>query len=167
MLIDLVIHTLYVQTPKVEEKGVIYVGRIPHGFYENEMKGYFSQFGDITRLRLSRNKKTGKSKHYAFIEFESADVAQIVAETMHNYLLFDHMLQCKVIPSENVHEKLFVGSDRVYKPANNSLTNRQRHNKHKSPEELEDKREKLRKTEQKLREQIKEAGIDYDFPSFS
>jgi hypothetical protein len=26
---------------------------------------YFSQFGDVTRLRVSRNKKTGASKHYA------------------------------------------------------------------------------------------------------
>jgi nucleolar protein 15 len=37
--------------------GVIYLGRIPHGFYEDEMRGYFSQFGTVTRLRLSRNKK--------------------------------------------------------------------------------------------------------------
>jgi nucleolar protein 15 len=42
---------------KGEERGTIYLGRIPHGFYEDEMKGYFSQFGDVTRLRLSRNKK--------------------------------------------------------------------------------------------------------------
>lgn len=47
---------LNVQT---EEKGVLYLGRIPHGFYEDEMRSYFSQFGDVTRLRLSRNKKVG------------------------------------------------------------------------------------------------------------
>jgi RNA recognition motif-containing protein len=40
-----------------ENRGVIYVGRLPHGFYEAQLQGYFSQFGDITRLRLSRNKK--------------------------------------------------------------------------------------------------------------
>jgi RNA recognition motif-containing protein len=40
-----------------KEKGVLYLGRIPHGFYEEEMKAYFSQFGDISRLRLARNKK--------------------------------------------------------------------------------------------------------------
>ena len=37
--------------------GVIYLGKIPHGFFEREMKAYFSQFGDVTRLRLSRNRK--------------------------------------------------------------------------------------------------------------
>ena len=36
---------------------MIYLGRVPHGFYEEQMKSYFTQFGDVTRLRLSRNKK--------------------------------------------------------------------------------------------------------------
>jgi nucleolar protein 15 len=40
-----------------DERGVIYIGRIPHGFYEEQMRGFFEQFGEITRLRLSRNKK--------------------------------------------------------------------------------------------------------------
>ena len=39
------------------ERGVVYLGRIAHGFYEEEMKGYFSQFGEVTRVRLSRSKK--------------------------------------------------------------------------------------------------------------
>jgi nucleolar protein 15 len=36
---------------------VLFVGRVPHGFYEDQMRAYFSQFGDVTRLRLSRNKR--------------------------------------------------------------------------------------------------------------
>lgn len=41
---------------------VIYLGHIPFGFFEEEMKGFFSQFGAVTRLRLARSKKTGRSK---------------------------------------------------------------------------------------------------------
>lgn len=37
--------------------GVVYVGHIPFGFFEKEMMGFFSQFGAVTRLRLSRNKQ--------------------------------------------------------------------------------------------------------------
>jgi hypothetical protein len=33
-------------------------------------------------IQVSRNKKTGKSKHYAFVEFKFKEVASIVAETM-------------------------------------------------------------------------------------
>ncbi len=76
---------------------MVYIGRIPHGFYEDQMRGYFSQFGEITRLRLSRNKKTGKSKHYAFIEFKHVEVAQVVVDTMDNYLLLGHILKCTLM----------------------------------------------------------------------
>ena len=79
------------------------------------MKKYFSQFGDIKRLRLSRNKKTGASKHYAFIEFRHGEVADIVAQAMNNYLMFGHILQCRIIPSEQVHEELFKGSNERFK----------------------------------------------------
>ena len=34
------------------------------------MRGFFSQFGGVKRLRLARSKKSGRSKHYAFIQFE-------------------------------------------------------------------------------------------------
>ncbi len=81
------------------------------------MRAYFSQFGDILRLRLSRNRKTGHSKHYAFIEFASAAVAQIVAQAMDKYLMFGHILQVRTIPADQVHPNLFKGANRRFKPA--------------------------------------------------
>jgi nucleolar protein 15 len=90
--------------------GVIYIGRLPHGFYETEMKQYLSQFGTVTRMRIARNKRTGHSKHYAFAEFQDAGVAEIVAETMDGYLLFNHVLRCSVVPPERVHANLFLGT---------------------------------------------------------
>lgn len=96
--------------------GVVYVGRIPHGFYEHEMREYFAQFGDISRLRLSRSRKSGASKHYAFVEFTSAGVANIVADTMNNYLMFGHILKCNVVPREQVHESLWKGANKRFKP---------------------------------------------------
>lgn len=98
-----------------EESGVVYIGRIPHGFFEHEMQAYFKQFGNILKLRLSRNKKTGASKHYAFIEFESATVAEIVAKTMDNYLLFGHILKVKPVPAAQVHEDMFKGANKRFK----------------------------------------------------
>nr|GMD52744.1 uncharacterized RNA-binding protein C1827.05C-like [Ipomoea batatas] len=108
---------------------VLYIGRIPHGFYENEMEGFFKQFGTIKRLRIARNKKTGKSKHFGFIEFESPEVAKIVSETMHNYLLFEHVLQVHLVPPERVHPKLWNGVNRWYKPLDWVNIERKNHNK--------------------------------------
>lgn len=97
--------------------GVIYLGRIPHGFYEHQMRAYFSQFGDITHIRLARNKKTGKSQHYGFIEFASAAVATIVAKTMDKYLMFGRILQVRVVPPGQIEGDVWKGSGKRKKPA--------------------------------------------------
>lgn len=81
------------KAPKLPS-GVVFVGHIPFGFFEKEMGSFFSQFGRIKRMRLSRNKKTGRPKNYAFLEFEHEDVAKIVAETMDKYLMHGRMLTC-------------------------------------------------------------------------
>lgn len=79
------------------------------------MRAYFSQFGSIKHLRLARNRRTGASKHYAFLEFADADVAAIVAKTMDNYLMFKHILKVKLVPREKVHESLWKGADRRFR----------------------------------------------------
>jgi len=79
------------------------------------MHAYFSQFGTISRLRLARNRQTGAPKHYAFIEFASADVADIVQRTMDKYLLFNHILQVRKMAKEQVHEKMWKGSESRFK----------------------------------------------------
>ncbi|KAL2258630.1 hypothetical protein VTK26DRAFT_8005 [Humicola hyalothermophila] len=97
------------------QPGVMYLARLPHGFYEHELRSYFGQFGDITRLRVVRNKKTGASRHRAFIEFADAEVADIAARTMDKYLLFGHILTCKIVPPSQVHPELFKGANRRFK----------------------------------------------------
>jgi nucleolar protein 15 len=97
------------------QPGVMYLGRIPHGFYEHEIRAYFGQFGEITRLRVVRNKKTGASRHRAFIEFADAEVADIAARTMDKYLLFGHILTAKIVPPSQVHPELFKGANRRFK----------------------------------------------------
>ncbi|KAK4189892.1 hypothetical protein QBC35DRAFT_492038 [Podospora australis] len=98
-----------------DKPGVIYLARIPHGFYEHELRSYFGQFGEITKLRVVRNKKTGASRHRAFIEFADAEVADIAARTMDKYLLFGHILSAKVVPDAQVHPNLFKGANRRFK----------------------------------------------------
>lgn len=73
--------------------------------------------------------QTGRSKHYAFIEFDSSSVAQIVAETMDNYLLMGHILTCKVVPKDDVHPELWVGANRKWRAVPNARVARVKHNK--------------------------------------
>lgn len=147
-----------------DKSAVIYVGRIPHGFYEDQMRGFFSQFGDIKRLRLSRNKTTGKSKHYAFIEFESPEVAPIVAEAMHNYLLLESMLQVKVVPVDKLKPSMWVGANKTFKTIEWQKLERERHNRVRTPKEHSRHLALLVKKDQKRRKKLQAAGIDYDYP---
>ena len=39
------------------QSGVIYVGHLPHGFYEEQLKSYFSQFGAVQKVKVARNTK--------------------------------------------------------------------------------------------------------------
>ncbi|KAF5392784.1 hypothetical protein D9757_001024 [Collybiopsis confluens] len=144
------------------DRGVLYLGRLPHGFYEDQLKGYFSQFGDVTRLRLSRNKKTGKSKHYAFLEFESSSVAQIVAETMDNYLLMGHILRCKLIPKEEVHPELWIGANRKWRVVPRQQVARVAQNKPRTPEEQAKASKRLIKRQNDKKRRLEELGISYN-----
>lgn len=94
------------------ESGVVYVGHLPHGFYEEQLDGYFSQFGAVKKVKVARNKKvqwfasydrvdceefisqSGRCKGYAFVEFKCDAVAKIAAQTMNNYLMFNKLLKC-------------------------------------------------------------------------
>lgn len=150
--------------PLENSSPVLYIGRIPHGFYEKEMEAYFGQFGTIKRLRISRNKKTGKSRHFGFIEFESPEVAKIVADTMHNYLLFEHLLQVFVVPSEHVHPRIWKGFNYRYKPLDTIQIERERHDKERTLEEHKKLIDRVMKRDKKRRKMIEAAGIDYECP---
>ncbi|KAI5107060.1 MKI67 FHA domain-interacting nucleolar phosphoprotein [Silurus meridionalis] len=144
--------------------GVVYVGHLPQSLAEPQLRAYFSQFGKILRLRLSRSKRTGRSKGYGFVEFECDEVAKIVAETMDNYLMGERLIKCQVLPPEKVHEKLFVGSQKMFKKPSRPAVSR--YNKEHGTEEIKKLTEKLLRKESKLRKRLAERGIDYEFPGF-
>ncbi|CAL9733288.1 ribosome biogenesis protein 15 [Monosporozyma servazzii] len=105
------------KTKNAEYSPIIYVSRLPHGFHEKELSKYFSQFGDLKEVRLARNKKTGNSRHYGFIEFANKDDAKIAQETMNNYLLMGHLLQVRLMGKGAKIEKLFKYRKRVVNEA--------------------------------------------------
>ncbi|XP_014794390.1 PREDICTED: MKI67 FHA domain-interacting nucleolar phosphoprotein [Calidris pugnax] len=145
--------------------GVVYVGHLPRGVCEPQMHEYFGQFGTVTRLRLSRSKKTGASKGYGFIEFESDDVAKIVADTMNNYLFSERLLKCQFISPERVHENLFKNCDkRFLKPSQPAV---RRYNRVRSLLQKAKMTKRLLRKEKLLRKRLAEKGLNYDFPGFA
>ncbi|KAJ2902334.1 nucleolar protein, partial [Coemansia aciculifera] len=146
--------------------GVVYIGRIPHGFYEKQMMGYFKQFGSIKRLRLSRNPKTGRSRHYAFIEFAHHEVARIVAETMNNYLMFERLLKCFVVAEDKVHPQLFANRNAKRVPGLGVRVHQTAVNRSRTQDQVESQINRLVAKENKKRTKLQAVGIDYDFQGY-
>lgn len=155
-----------------EPRGVIYLGHIPNGFFEPQMRKFFGQFGKLTRLRLSRSKKNAQSKGYAHVEFEEEEVAKIVANTMDKYLLFGKQLVCHIVPKEKQHPALWKGCRSQMKNMTNVRRKkaRVRHNDRPSVEvngqELPQTTVRQVKTrgiaQKKLKAMLLAAGVDYD-----
>lgn len=144
------------------QRGVIYVGRLPKGFEEKELKKYFQQFGDITRLRLSRNKKTGQSKHYGFIEFKEFEVAKIAYETMNNYLLMGHLLKVSLLTNDKIHENLFIGANSKFKIIPFNKINKRKYEKGRSIDEWNKLNENHLTNLKSKQEKLISKGIDFD-----
>ena len=58
----------------------IYVGNLPYRVDENDLKGFFSQFGSVQSIKIVRNFKTGQSKGYAFVSYSNAKQASKALE---------------------------------------------------------------------------------------
>lgn len=149
--------------PSSEPSRVVYLGHIPHGFYEKQLKEYFSQFGKVTKVRLSRSKKSGKSKHYAFLEFASPEVAAIASEAMDGYMLFTQKLSSRVLPAEEVHPDLFKGANRVFKQTPWAKIERERQNRDRTPAEAEKRQRQAVERDLRRQRRIAQAGIEYEY----
>ncbi|KAI5646598.1 RNA recognition motif domain-containing protein [Phthorimaea operculella] len=150
---------------KRPQRGLVYLSHIPHGFYENEMSQYFKQFGVVTNARVIKSKRTGRSKGYAFVEFKEPAVAQIVAETMNNYLMGKRLIKAAYIPPEKQKRKVFRKHWNTINNPGNILRIKMKkaHNANKDEAgELKRARQlltNLNKTKKKLRD----LGVNYDF----
>ena len=46
----------------------IYVGQLPYNVNEDELRSIFSEFGEIANLNLIKDRFSGQSKGFAFVE---------------------------------------------------------------------------------------------------
>merc|ERR1711976_572983 len=93
-----------------KKPGVLHIKQLPRVLDEQDLKEYFSQFGRVEKVKLARSSRTANSKGYAFILFKDGKVAEVAGKSMDKYLLFNCLLQCKVILNEE-----YVKFDEVFK----------------------------------------------------
>ena len=155
--------SISIDAPSVQEKKKLNLNLKNPTSSQQNPTGYFSQFGAVTRVRLSRVKKTAKPKSYAFLEFANPAVAAIAADAMDGYLMFSQRLSVKVMAPESVHPTLFRGANRKFTKVPWKQLEAKRVNKKLTPAEADKRRARAAKTDSKRAEKIKKSGIDYQY----
>ncbi len=51
----------------------LYVGNIPFNLREEELHNVFAQYGEVSSVKIIKDKFTGKSKGFAFVEMSSTE----------------------------------------------------------------------------------------------
>ncbi len=51
----------------------IYVANIPFSLTEKELESVFAEYGDVLSVKIIKDKVTGKSRGFAFVEMENEE----------------------------------------------------------------------------------------------
>lgn len=54
----------------------IYVGNLSYKVDENDLKGIFEEYGEVTSVKIIKDKYSGRSKGFAFVEMTDNDEAK-------------------------------------------------------------------------------------------
>lgn len=54
----------------------VYVGNLPYDATDNDLQALFSQYGPVKEVKVIMDRDSGRSKGFAFVEFEQAEGAQ-------------------------------------------------------------------------------------------
>jgi RNA recognition motif-containing protein len=60
----------------------LYVGNLPHATTDQELEQAFSQFGTVDSAMVIRDKFTGRSRGFGFVEMGASDEAQTAIDQM-------------------------------------------------------------------------------------
>ena len=97
------------------------------------------------------------------------DVAKIVAETMNNYLMFEKLVKCQVVPSEKFHKNVFKGKINPLKPPSKMrrLAAKKELHATKTEKQNDKRNERQSKKLQKIQSKLEEFGVQLSVPKVS
>ena len=62
----------------------IYVGNLSYGLSEEELKELFENFGAVDSVKIIKDRETGRSKGFGFIEMPNDDEAQTTIDQLND-----------------------------------------------------------------------------------
>ncbi|KAG7709811.1 hypothetical protein KL950_002030 [Ogataea haglerorum] len=78
----------------LEPSRVIYIGGIPFDQTEDQILDIARSVGPVVSSKLLFDRETGKSKGYAFIEYQDIETARSAVRNLNNYAIGNRYLKC-------------------------------------------------------------------------
>lgn len=129
------------------------------------MRAYFSQFGTVRAVKLSRSKRSARSRGFAFVQFADEQVARVAADAMDGYLMYGRVLQARCVPAEEVHPETFApGTQRKFRRVPWRRIERERYNRERSATRVRGLDARMRSRQARKQRRLRALGIDYEFP---
>ncbi|MDK2981204.1 MAG: hypothetical protein PWQ55_1551 [Chloroflexota bacterium] len=90
----------------------LYVGNLPFNTTEDELKELFSQAGGVKSVVLIKDKLSGRSKGFGFVEMEDQEGMQNAMETFQSYNFHDRPLKVDAAKPREDNRRPFNGNRR-------------------------------------------------------
>jgi cold-inducible RNA-binding protein len=71
----------------------IYVGNLPYNTTEDDLRTLFAQAGTVSSVTLIKDRDTGQSKGFAFVEMSSQSEAEKAIQTFNGYTMANRPLK--------------------------------------------------------------------------
>ena len=63
----------------------IYIGNLPYGVDEDELMALFAEHGQVSRSTVVKDRETGQSKGFGFIEMANDDEAEAAIDKLNGH----------------------------------------------------------------------------------
>lgn len=91
----------------------LYVGNLPYTASEEDLRKLFGEFGTLTSVSIIIDRETGRSKGFAFVEFEDDAAALKAIDARNGYKMDDRPLTVnEARPREERPSNSFRGGQR-------------------------------------------------------
>ncbi|XP_043722256.1 heterogeneous nuclear ribonucleoprotein Q-like [Telopea speciosissima] len=85
----------------------VYIGSIPHDATEEDLRSFFESIGEVTEVRVMKDKDSGENKGYAFVTFRTKELASNAIEELNNKELKGRKIKCSTSQAKH---RLFIGN---------------------------------------------------------
>jgi RNA recognition motif-containing protein len=93
----------------------LYVGNLPFSTTEEELKSMFAQAGNVVSVSLIKDRDTGRSRGFAFVEFSSQAEAEKAVSLFNNTPLDNRTIKVNIArPREENSKYKKSGGSRRY-----------------------------------------------------